>query len=44
VTEVESRMTCDAREFHVETRLRASDGGAPFWERTWSWSTPRVFG
>ncbi len=44
VTEIDSTMTCDADTFYVETLLRTRDGDEPFFERTWSWSTPRVFG
>ena len=44
VTEVDSTMSCDAQAFHVETRLTTRDDDAPFFERRWSWSTPRVLG
>jgi uncharacterized protein len=44
VTEVDSTMSCDEQSFFVETRLSARDGDEPFFERTWSWSTPRLLG
>ncbi len=44
VTKVDSTMSCDGEAFHVETRLSALDGDTPFFERSWSWSTPRVLG
>lgn len=44
VTEVDSKMSCDADAFHVETRLSARDSDKPFFERTWSWSTRRAPG
>ena len=44
VTEVDSTMSCDEQAFYVETRLRARDGDEPFFERTWTWSTPRLLG
>jgi len=43
-TEIDTTMSCDDRAFHVHTRLRARDEQALFFERAWSWSTPRVFG
>lgn len=44
VTEIDTTMSCDAEQFHVETKLSARDGSDLFFERTWSWSTPRVLG
>ena len=44
VTEVDSRMSCDDKTFYVETRLTTRDDDALFFERRWSWSTPRVLG
>jgi len=43
-TEVESRLTCDEHAFFVETRVVALDGDAPFFERTWSVTIPRLLG
>ena len=44
VTEVHRTMTCDERDFLVETRVRAVDGDTTFFERTWSMTIPRVCG
>jgi putative CocE/NonD family hydrolase len=43
-TEVESRLTCDADNFFVETRLVAFDGEMAFFEKEWSVTIGRVFG
>jgi uncharacterized protein len=44
VTEVTSTMTCDERDFHVETHVRALDGGATFFEKVWTKTIARVCG
>jgi uncharacterized protein len=43
-TEVDSTMTCTRDAFSLETSLRALDGEALFFERTWSVTIPRVLG
>jgi hypothetical protein len=43
-TEIDTTMSCTADAFRVETRLTARDGDDLFFERSWSWSTPRVLG
>jgi hypothetical protein len=44
VTEVTSTMTCDERDFFVETHVRALDSGATFFEKSWTKTIARVCG
>jgi putative CocE/NonD family hydrolase len=43
-SETRTEMTCDARHFLIESRLRVLDGGAEAFVRTWSLAIPRVGG